>query len=170
MKASVLIIIAAIIYCLPVNPQTTTIRIGVFDSRAVGIAWFNSSVSSSHERADVLNSRMKEAIEKNDSDAIASLEREAKLRQAMQHEMAFGTGSIRFVLEEIKDKISQIAKENNLSVVVSKWEINCPADNVELVDITDKIADIFQPDERVKGWLKEMKNVEPVKEAYLIDD
>lgn len=151
------------------NAQTVQ-RIGVFDSRAVAIAYYNSKYSQNQQIYASLDSQMKEAKEKGDKEAISKIEREGSLRQVMMHEQGFGKGSINNITETIKDKITQLANDENLSAVVSKWELVFSSKSVELIDVTEKIVNFFEPTEQIKTMVKEMMQTEPVKDAYLIDD
>jgi len=149
------------------NAQITQ-KIGTFDSRAVAIAYYNSK--SFNNAMESSMSDMKTAKEKGDKKAIAKIEREHTLRQAMMHEQGFGKGSVNNIIDLVKDKIATLAKKEDLATIVSKWEVVYSGANVELVDITEKIVDFFEPNERMKQMTKEVLKSEPVKDAYLIED
>lgn len=154
---------------LALRPATgVPTRIGVFDSRAVAIACANSP--SFHAVHAKLAERMKAAKEKGDTKEIAAIEREGMLRQVMMHEQGFGKGSVTGMTGLIKDSIAALAVSEKLSLVVSKWEVMYSAKDIELVDVTEKVAGFFGPNERVKGWLKDLSKQEPIEDAYLIQD
>ena len=168
----VLVLIIIILLSFPeksTNAQTVQ-RIGVFDSRAVVLAYFNSKFSNIRQIFQSLDSLMQVAKSKDDKTTISKIDREGILRQAMLHNQGFGTGSINTITETIKDKLAKLANDENLSAVVSKWEIAFSNKDVELIDITDKIVNFFEPTEQVKTMAKEIMQAEPVKDAYLIDD
>ena len=168
----VLVLIIIILLSFPeksTNAQTVQ-RIGVFDSRAVVLAYFNSKFSDIRQIFHSLDSLLQEAKSKGDTTAISKIEREGTLRQAMLHDQGFGTGSINNITETIKDKLAKLANDENLSAVVSKWEIAFSNKDVELIDITEKIVNFFEPTEQVKTGVKEIMQLEPVKDAYLIED
>jgi len=143
-------------------------RIGVYDSRSIAIAYANSpSFSKVH---GVLGERLKAAKEKGDAKEVAAVEREGMLRQVMMHEQGFGTGSVMQMIATVKDSIAALAIRENVSLVVSKWEVAYSGEGVELVDLTDKITDFFHPSERAKGWLKDVQKQAPIENAYLIQD
>jgi len=143
-------------------------RVGVFDSRAVAIACANSP--SFNKIPAMLSERMKAAKDKGDKKEIAVIEREGMLHQVMMHEQGFGKGSVIGMIALIKDSIAALAVRENVTLVVSKWEVVYSAKNVELVDLTEKVTEFFQPNEKVKAWLKELPKHEPIKDAYLIQD
>jgi hypothetical protein len=146
----------------------TKLRIGTYDSRAVAIAYVKSPLFKN--AMGTLMSEMKTAKEKNDTKAIARLEREGQLRQAMLHEQGFGTGSVRAMAEAVRDRITALAKSEKLNIVLSKWELVYNDADAEIIDITEKVVDFFAPDEKMKSMTKEIMKQEPVNEAYLIED
>ena len=151
------------------NAQTK-VRIGVFDSRVVAIVFYQSKFSNVQQTFGALRTKMVEAKEKDDKEAIAKIEREATLRQAMMHQQGFGDGSVNNITETIKDKMAQLAENENLNAIVSKWELVFSSADIELVDITVKVADFFELNEEMKENVKEVMQSEPIKDAYLIDD
>ena len=168
----ILVLVITILLTIPaeVTNAQTVIRIGVFDSRAVAVAYYNSDFSNTKEIFQSLATQMQEAKSKDDKEAIAKIEREGTLRQAILHEQGFGTGSVNNITETVKDKLNQLANDENLSAIVSKWEISFSNNNVELVDITEKIVNFFDPNDQMKDMVKEIMQTEVVKDAYLIED
>ena len=152
-----------------VNAQTK-LRIGVFDSRAVAIAFYQSKFSNTQQTFGDLRTKMEEAKGKDDKEAIAKIEREATLRQAMMHQQGFGDGSVINITGTIKEKMAQLAEDENLTAIVSKWELVFSSADIELVDITVKVVDFFEPNEKMKMMTENVMQSEPVKDAYLIDD
>ncbi|MBI5019967.1 MAG: hypothetical protein HZB59_00870 [Ignavibacteriales bacterium] len=143
-------------------------RIGIFDSRSVAIVHANSKFFKNPYPE--IKKRMETAKEKNDTKEIAKIEYEAKLHQAILHDQGFGKGSVNTIIDLYKDKIAEIAKAENLSAVVSKWEVVYSNPDIELVDITDKITAFFEPSDKMKETIKEVPQHEPVKDAFFIDD
>jgi hypothetical protein len=92
------------------------------------------------------------------------------LRQRMMHEQCFGKGSVCYLLDEIKDKISELAKNEKLNIVISRWELNFSGANAEIVDITEKIANLLEPSKNTTEMITGFRNKEPVKDAYLLED
>jgi Ni,Fe-hydrogenase I large subunit len=122
------------------------------------------------KRLKDMKEQMKKAREDKDSAAIKKLRMVGNMLQAMQHEKSFGTGSVRYELLEIKDKVDSLAKAENLDGIVSKWELNFHGGNIEVVDVTEKIALLFEPNEKFKKMLPDLLKSEPMKEAYLLHD
>ena len=128
--------------------QQPKIRIGVYDSRAVAISYANSKFFKNP--FSNLGPRMKVAKERNDTKEIAKIEIEGKMHQAILHDQGFGKGSVNTILENYKEKIDAIAKDEKLDLIVSKWEVMYQGSPLELVDITEKMAGLFEPPDKVK--------------------
>ena len=148
--------------------QTNKLRIGVYDSRAIAIAYGNSaefqqSVKSS--RADY--NKAKE--EKNDK-RMKEIEARMKLGQRRLHEQGFSTGSVAYIMAKVKDSLPAVAKKAGVQVVVSKWELNHQSPDVEVVEVTDELVALFQPSEKVLGWVKSCKDQKPLPIEEITDD
>jgi hypothetical protein len=145
----------------------TKLRIGTYDSRIIAIAYFGSKHFT---RFAEQTERMKTAKEKYDTAEIANINKEMSLRQRMMHEQGFGKGTVCYLMDEIKDKISEFAKNEKLNIIVSKWELNYYGTNVEIIDVTEKVANLFEPSKSLKDIIPEMEKNSPVKDAFLIED
>ena len=168
--AIVLVVLASlcIMGCSTYSNAQTKQRIGIFDSRSVAIVYANSKFFKNPYPE--IKKRMDVAKEKTDTKEIAKIEYEAKLHQAILHDQGFGKGSVNTITDLYRDKIAEIAKTENLSAVVSKWEVIYSKPDIELVDITDKIIAFFEPSDKMKEVIKEVPQQEPVKDAFFIDD
>jgi hypothetical protein len=113
---------------------------------------------------------MKTAKEKNDTIEIANIDKEMNLRQRMMHEQGFGKGSVSYIMDEIKDKMSELAKNEGLNIIVSKWELNFNSTDGEIIDISEKVANLFEPTKDMRDIYQEFLKNEPVKDAFLIED
>ena len=144
------------------------IRIGTYDSRAVAVAYFNSPYGKQlMELMGNLQKKNREALEAKDTLELKKLNREGELRQALMHEQGFGTGSVKDLLAAIKDKIGILAKNENLDIIVSKYELNYSGSNSIVLDITEKLTNLFEPNKRFKAMLPDLLKTEPVKDAFL---
>lgn len=157
-----------ILGCPSNSSAQTKQRIGIFDSRSVAIVYANSKFYKSPYPE--IKKRMDAAKEKNDTKEIAKIEYEAKLHQAILHDQGFGKGSVNTITDSYRDKIAEIAKAENLSAIVSKWEVVYSNPDIELIDVTEKIAAFFEPSDKIKEMIKEVPQHEPVEDAFFIDD
>lgn len=140
--------------------QTGKLRVGVYDSRAVAVAWGNSTEFQAFLKP--IEAEHKKAREAKDEKRAKEIEAQMKLRQRRAHEQGFSTGSVASIMERIKDRLPDIAKAANVQIIVSKWELNHQAAGVELVDVTDQIVALFQVSERGLQWSREIQAKKPL--------
>lgn len=127
--------------------SSSTLRIGVYDSRAIAIAHGNSS--EGREFIMNLMTEMSQAkAEKNDS-LMLHIERKAKMYQVLSHLRAFSVGSVVDILEKHKSEVDQVAKEAGVQLIVSKFELVYAGSGVETVDVTLPLALMFKPSEQI---------------------
>lgn len=132
------------------------IRVGIYDSRGVAIAFGNSDYN---ER--ILQPRMKEyekAKEKGNEKKMKELETWFEERQHQAHLQAFCGKPVDHLLDPIRDRIPEIAKEAGVELIVSKWQIDYQAKDIELVDVTKALAKAYDPKEKVWKWIDDLKN------------
>lgn len=65
-------------------------------------------------------------------------------------------------MEKIKDRLPAVAKEANVQIIVSKWELNHQTTEVEVVDVTDKLVALFHVSERGLQWCKDIQRQKPL--------
>jgi len=131
------------------------LRIGVFDSRAVALAYGNSDefqrmvqgLRADHDKAKAAN---------NDSRA-KELETEGQWSQVRLHQQVFSTGPVSGILAKVKDQLPAIAAQAGVSLIVSKWEVQFSNPVVETVDVTLPIVKLFHPSDKVLAWVAQMK-------------
>ena len=167
MKRRFLILLSILIASSFIIKAQEKIKIGVYDSRAIAICYFRSTEFSKEMRS--LMEQRKEALKDSDSVKAKELEEKGILLQRIAHDKGFGTGSVAEILEKYKVEIEKLAKENNLVVVLSKWELNYSDPNIELVDITLQMMDLFGADDNLKKMYKQMKEMDPVKDAMFLN-
>jgi Skp family chaperone for outer membrane proteins len=109
-----------------------------------------------------LRTKHAKAKEEGNQELMKELEQLGPTKQVLMHQQGFSTGSITNILEKIKEKFPVIAKENNLKLIVSKWEVVFADESLELVDITDQLTALFNPDEATRKIIESVKAMEPV--------
>lgn len=143
-------------------------RVGVFDSRAIALARFHCP--DFDNPAKQLHAKLEHAQQQGDEKEIARLKRLGPLHQAHLHDLVFGSGSVNKYFKELKERLSAIAQEENLVMIVSKWETANLTADVVLVDITEKLVDLYHPDENIRRMKEGVKNSEPVEDALFFED
>lgn len=147
---------------------TNQLRVGIYDSRAIAIAYANSPLfaeSPKATRAEYEKARQ----EKNDQ-RMKEIGSRMKLQQRRAHEQGFSTGSVAGCLAKIKDSLLAVAKQANVQIIVSKWELNHQSESVQLVDVTDELVALFHPSEKVLGWVKSCRNRDPLPIEEITDE
>jgi hypothetical protein len=141
------------------------VRVGVFDSRAVAVAYGSSKFLQ--ERYQQLKKELDKAESSGDKEQAEKIKAEGKAGQERLHQQGFGTASVKKYLELVKDKIPAVAKEANVDFIVSKWEVAYQNPAVEIVDITDDLVKVFEPNERALKSIQELKKHPPLDEDVI---
>ena len=140
--------------------QTNKFRVGVYDSRAVAVAYGNSTEFK--EAMKPIEANYQKAKEAKDEKRMKEIDSQMKLRQRRAHEQGFSTGSVAPIMAKVKDSLPDIAKQAGVQVIVSKWEFNHQSPDVEVVDVTDQIIALFHVNERGLKWCKEIQQKPPL--------
>lgn len=151
MRAAILIAIVAVVFFPniyagePEQISKPEMRIGVYDSRAVAVAFAGSKVFKSWLK----NLRLKhsEAKAAGDQKRVAELEAEAKKQQKLLHQQGFSTAPVDNILQHMKKELPKIKKEANVDLIVSKWDHKRLAKykSAEQVDITMALVMALKP-------------------------
>jgi hypothetical protein len=137
-------------------------RVGIYDSRALAFAHFWSA-----ERRAVLQERMtagKAAKDRGDTARYREIANEMAAEQKRIHLEVFSTAPANEALAALAPKLAALQAELGVSALVSKWDEaalrGIPA--ARRVDVTDRLVQEFNPDERRRKTLAEMKNKPPL--------
>lgn len=141
-----------------VSGQAQRPRVGVYDARAVAVA-FVASKANAEEMAGKM-AEMKQAKEKGDAKRVAELEAWGKARQARLHLQGFAGTSVDDLLERVGDGVARVGAGANVDAVVRKGEF--VSDRAEQVDVTDEVVKLFgEPSERTRKWIEDLKKQPP---------
>ena len=146
----------------PAAPATRNrkIRVGVYDSRAIAVAYANS-----REFQNALKPAQRDydqAKLSNNQKRMNELQRQMQLTQRRLNEQAYSTASVASIMATIRNSLPAIAKEANVDVIASKWEVNYLGYNTETEDVTDKLVAVFHTTEQGWKWAKEIQQKTPV--------
>lgn len=160
--SSALVIYATIASTASAQTATTE-RIGVYDSRAVAVAYAGSSFQQA--KMNRLVSRQKQAKAAGDKKAIARIEAEGRAWQATLHRQGFGTAPVDDLLTNISNELPMIQADAGVTQLISKWnepELKKHA-GAEKIDVTMKLVDAFHPNERQRKHAIEIQTKKPAK-------
>lgn len=127
-----------------------SIRIGVYDNRAIAIAYASS-------RFNPVGEKMKEfeaARERGDEVTIRDLEAWGQAHQRQLHRQGFGRVPVADLLEHVKEALPELAARLDLDAIV--FEIDHLAPGATEVDITMELVMLFDPSETAIRNAKEV--------------
>ena len=135
-------------------------RIGTYDSRIITFAW---------SRTDFLKQQMirigqqsESATKAHDTAKLKEVSVGAISFQHLLHLMVFSNGSTAWIMPLIKDKLPELARTEGVSVILSKWEVTFCDPSVEIVDLTTKVAQLFNPSENIDKMAAEIRKQDPI--------
>jgi Skp family chaperone for outer membrane proteins len=152
--------------------KQSKIRIGIYDSRLVALAFYRAdNMKRIRDFMGNLNLELQKAREAKDDKKTKELEAKGPAFQNLLHQQVFGNLSIPNVMETIKDRLPAIAKKTGVTLVVSRWEIQYADPEIETVDLTFQLVDIFNLDDTTRKMIEEGKkqNQEPVPVEQLLN-
>ena len=140
--------------------ETNKTRIGIFDSRCIAVTYGKSDEFM--KELDALKNEVAKAKESGKEELAKELEKQGPTQQVLMHQQVFSNASINNILEKLKDKLPTLAKDNNIQIIISKWEIPFADETFEYVDITDQLVKLFSPDEQTKKIIDNIKVMDPI--------
>jgi len=136
------------------------LRVGIFDSRALAIAY---AASPQHDSSLAeVRQRYDRAKQTADLKSVKAIEAEMLGRQSRLHKQGFSTAPVDDILAELCKDIAAIAEETGVDVIVNKWRLAYRRPNVELVDVTGMLVECFEPDERTRKQIDALAMNEPL--------
>lgn len=164
MKTSIIInsiCILLLASCLSFTQQEDTkLRIGTFDSRCIAVAYGRSD--EFRKEIDSIKTELIKAKEEGNNELIEKIEQLGPTRQVLLHQQGFSNGSIINILAKLKEIFPAIADDNDVQMIMSKWEIMFADESIKLVDITDQLVEYFYPNEETRKILEQVKSIDPV--------
>jgi hypothetical protein len=131
------------------------VRIGTYDNRAIAVAYAPSKYNPVAEK-------MKE-YEKAKADGDEAKQKELKAwgekHQRQLHRQGFGRAPVDDLLLAVKEKLPEAARRANVDAIV--WQCDYAAE-VDVVDVTDELVQLFEPSPRVLKIVAELKNKPPL--------
>jgi len=129
--------------------------VGTFDSRVIAVAYYNTEAHKSY--VEGLKSEHAEAEASGDKERAQELETIGEASQELANKQAFSTWPVDNILEIIEGKIPEIAKQADVDLIVSKWNIVYQRSGVEFIDVNDVIVKLFNPEEQMMQMLEQIK-------------
>jgi len=127
------------------------LRVGVYDSRVISLAYWQGDVQGKHHRLDrhhiALIERRDKAEASGDEKLAKKLDAELWAHRKLVHKQVFSTFPVDDVLEHYKDKLPEIAKGAGVGPLVSKWDKKQldKYKSAEFVDVTELLVKEINP-------------------------
>jgi len=147
----------------PMHPgEKTTYRIGVYDPRAIAVAFAGSEHFK--QWMSGLHAEYKKAKAAGDQKRVEELEAEGAARQRRLHTQAFSAAPVDDILEQIEDRLPSIKQKANVSSLESKWDKEKLAKHpsADRVDLTMELIDALNPNERQRKSAIEIQKHKPI--------
>jgi len=136
------------------------VRVGLYDSRAVALAYGRSE--SFMKALRDLKGEADKAKDGKDEARVKRLDAEGRALQDLLHQQVFSTGSVNNIMKKINPELPAIGKEVGVSVIVSKWEVAYGDPSVEYIDVTSRLVRLFHPSEQTLKIIESLGKQEPV--------
>ena len=147
----------------PAKPaDSPTERIGVYDSRAVAIAWVGTEAFK--QSLNALKKESEQAKAAGDRERASALEKEGAAMQERLHAQGFSTAPVDDILAHFQDQLAQIRVATGATALVSKWDEAALAKHAgaEQLDVTEKLVDALHPDDAQRKTALGIVKVKPV--------
>lgn len=141
--------------------EALPLRIGVYDSRAVAVAYAGSAMME--RRLKHLKARHQQAVQAGDSASAARLQAEGQAWQAQLHKQGFGTAPVDDLLQHIAAELPALQQAAGVTRLVSRWsraELALVPEAVQ-VDVTMALVDAFHPSARQRKFAVEIQAQPP---------
>jgi hypothetical protein len=143
----------------PAAPPANMVRIGTYDSRAVAVAFGRSGLWKQQLAAKMDEQRQAKAA--GDKKKLDELEAWGAAEQRRLHRQGFSTEPVDNILKQIADELPQVA--NDIRVVAIVRQADWRDDGqVELIDVTDRLVQCFNPDEKTQKIIADLRARPPV--------
>jgi hypothetical protein len=152
----------------PAQAPAGKLRIGVYDSRAIAVAYANSTEFRDSLKA--VQADYQKAKAAKDDKRVKEIEGRMKLQQRRAHEQGFSIASVAGTMAKIKDALPAVAKKAGVQALVCKWELNYQSPDVELVDVTDELVALFHVSDKGREWAKGIQAKPPLPLEQITDD
>lgn len=137
-------------------------RVGVYDSRVVAYACFNTPENLAATRARVTEARA--AQERGETDRARTLERQIKADQKRVHLQVFSTAPVPDALAQLAPRLEAVQRETGVARVVSKWDDDAlrGAPAADRVDVTDALVRDLPLTDKQRATLRELATKKPL--------
>ena len=128
-------------------------RVGTYDGRAVAVAYANGPLFAARMRA--LRAAHNAAEDRHDTAAMAALAARAAAQQRRFHAQAFDGAEVTDILEVVAPRLEAVCEQAGVERLE---QVNLArSDGVVAVDVTDRLVDLFEPSEKGRKWIEDLR-------------
>ena len=139
-----------------------TAVVGIFDSRAVAVAFVRSELFDN--RLQALRKQLSTAATAKDAQTVKRLKEMGPTIQQAVQKQAFSAEPIDNIIDMIKDKLPMIAKQAGVDILVSRWVVAYHSPKAKFVDVTRHMVDHFKPDDATKKIIADLLATKPIRQ------
>lgn len=138
--------------------QASPVRIGTYESRAVAVAYGRSSQLA--QRMKQLHQEHEAAQQAGNAKLAEQLEAQGRQMQLRMHLQAFSNAPVDDVLNAVREELPKVAQATNVVAIASTPDYH--DSSVVLVDVTDELVQLFNPDKQTLKVVKELRKSTPL--------
>lgn len=133
-------------------------RVGIYDSRAVAIAW----VRSEGFRAEMgaLTAERAAAKKAGDTAKVRALDARGAALQQQVHRQGFGTDPVDDILERVAGELPALRAREGVDMLMSRFDPSLAEPRGK--DVTDALVALFHPDEETLRHAREIRAMQPM--------
>ncbi|MFZ5832812.1 MAG: hypothetical protein ACOY3P_22225 [Planctomycetota bacterium] len=132
------------------------LRVGVYDNRAIAVAWAPSRFNPVAEKMK----EMEQAKAAGDEAKQKELKAWGQSHQRKLHRQGFGRMPVDDLLAPVKDRLPEVARKTSVDAIV--WQCDYAGENVEMVDVTSELVELFDPSPKTRKIAAEIVTKPPV--------
>lgn len=158
--------LAGVLSSTQAGEKKKLLRVGVYDSRIIPVAYTDSRHNDHFMQKK--SEEKKQAEAKGDTLKAQELEAQMQRYSLNRHKQVFSTIPVQDLLDRVKDKLPGVAETTGVDMIVSQWQVDYSAPDIDIVDITFEMAKMLEPtrsDAALRKAIEELKKVPPLAEA-----
>ncbi len=136
----------------------SAVRIGIYDSRAIAVAYVRSDQSARNLQALLV--QRAEAEKAGDKKRVKELNARGDSLQIRHLWQGFSMAPVDDILDTVRDSLPGVAQQANVAAIASVADYHDAS--VELVDVTDDLVRLFNPDARTLKVVTELRKHKPM--------
>jgi hypothetical protein len=137
-------------------------RIGIYDSRAIAIAFTGGEVFQ--ETMKEMRQEYEQATAAGDEATLTRIDTLMQERQKLLHAQGFSTAPVDELLEHYSDAIPALLEEAGASALISKWEGEALSQypGARRIDMTESLIDLITADPKQRKAAFDILDQDPV--------